>query len=370
MREVRLADSESDALILETLDGEKFRLSVNDALKFAVRTVGPKPVAQSLTPRDIQDRIRAGESIDSIVESSGADAHFVSTFALPVLDELEHMISSARAVRLTIPGDRFNDDSQIEFGALIDQRLADNGAESANWSSKRFDATKWHITLGFQLGENYGSATWSFDPRRVELDPEDETAAALSTLETNPGPLPKSKFSTEPPVAFRKTTTSVEAAPAAATVTELKPKVEKVSVIQETAIEAEAPLPVEPDEAPAAVSDAATETMATVIELVVEDPELHETDIELTEAEDDVDESVGEIAAPQNTGDDELTIQADVSSVEPEKEVEEEMQPAISAAPPVESSPTTDTGSIAVAKKGRASMPSWDEIVFGTKSED
>ncbi len=124
MRELRLADGESDALILEALDGEKFRLPVDEALKFAVRTVGPKPAVQSLTPRDIQDRIRAGESIDSIVASTGADAHFVSSFALPVLDELEHMIASARAVRLTIPGDRFNDDSQVEFGALIDARLA------------------------------------------------------------------------------------------------------------------------------------------------------------------------------------------------------------------------------------------------------
>ena len=32
--------------------------------------------------------------------------------------------------------------------------------------------------------------------------------------------------------------------------------------------------------------------------------------------------------------------------------------------------PPSATGSIGLPKKGRASMPSWDEIVFGTKTED
>ncbi len=379
MRELRLADGESDALILEALDGEKFRLPVDEALKFAVRTVGPKPAVQSLTPRDIQDRIRAGESIDSIVASTGADAHFVSSFALPVLDELEHMIASARAVRLTIPGDRFNDDSQVEFGALIDARLAENGAASATWTSKRFDAAKWHITLSFKLGDNYGGATWSFDPRRVELDPEDETAAALSILETNPGPLPKSKFSSEPPVAFRKTAATPEAPAVTATVTELKPKTEKVvsepkivesapPVVIEQEVEIEA---VEEPDTPVEPTVSKVEVVANVTPLPAVKLDKPEPQVDLAEADDLFADEPGEAALDHGA-----TNVLDVEPVAVDEQAEDQASvPETPAATeesvaPADLAPTKDTGSISVAKKGRASMPSWDEIVFGTKSED
>lgn len=379
MRELRLADGETDALILETLDGEKFRLPVNDALKFAVRTVGPKPAAQSLTPRDIQDLIRAGESIDSIVASTGADAHFVSSFALPVLDELEHMIASARAVRLTIPGDRFNDDSQVEFGALIDARLADNGATSATWTSKRFDAAKWHITLSFKLGDNYGGATWSFDPRRVELDPEDETAAALSILETNPGPLPKSKFSSEPPVAFRKTAATPEAPAVTATVTELKPKTEK-AVTEPKIVESAPPVVIEQKVAIEAVEEPDTPVEPTVskVEVIANVTTLIPAQLDEPELDVDYPETINLVVdepleeafvddAPETLDAAPVAVDEKPEAVAPEPETSVAVDEKVA---PLESAPTTDTGSISVTKKGRASMPSWDEIVFGTKSED
>jgi hypothetical protein len=394
MRDLRLTSSEQNGIVLEALDGEKFLLQVDDAVKAAVRTAGAKAAPDtSLTPRDIQERVRSGQGIDDIIAESGADAHFVETFALPVIDELRHMVDSARSVRLTIPGDRFSDDSQIEFGELVDRRLVDNGASSISWSSKRSESAFWIVSVAFELGGNFGLASWLFDPRKVELAPEDETASALSVLDGNPGPLPKSRFATEPPAAFRKQTTTIKRE---------SPKVAPVidiSSARETPSSTESPSQAEPEisvEPPTTTASMNVTTLHFKAEntfdevLAVEDAagEQVKTDEpveEFVEIEETVDVSVEieetvEIPAESEEHIDESLLTADAIVDEVEAEAIEvapfedgEVNDSPEADAGVEASPqepTTATGSIGIAKKGRASMPSWDEIVFGTKTDD
>ncbi|NDH65361.1 MAG: DUF3071 domain-containing protein [Microbacteriaceae bacterium] len=384
MRDLRLTSSEQNGIVLEALDGEKFLLEVDDAVKAAVRTAGAKAAPEtSLTPRDIQERVRSGQGIDDIIAESGADAHFVEMFALPVIDELRHMVDSARSVRLTIPGDRFSDDSQIEFGELVDRRLVDNGASSISWSSKRSESAFWIVSVAFELAGNFGLASWLFDPRKVELAPEDETASALSVLDGNPGPLPKSRFATEPPAAFRKQTTAVKReSPKVAPVIDISSARETPSST-ESPSRAEAEISVEPPTTTASMNvttlhfkaeNAVDEVLAVedeTGELVKADEPVEEfVEIETTvevsvENEEHIDESL-------------LTADAIVDEVESDDiEVapfeDEEVHDSPGAGAGVEASPqepTTATGSIGIAKKGRASMPSWDEIVFGTKTDD
>ena len=384
MRDLRLTNSDENGIVLETLDGEKFLLQIDDSVKAAVRSSAPKTGSEnSLSPRDIQDRVRSGQSIDQIIAESGADPHFVETCALPVLDELEHMVASARSVRLTIPGDRFSDDSQIEFGELVDRRLIDNGAASISWSSKRGESAFWLVSVVFELGGSFGTASWLFDPRKVELSPEDETASALSVLDGNPGPLPKSRFATEPPAAFRKQPSAtkkestkvapvIDIATARDSASETQTPESDESITTEenenNAIEAkvtavaESPSEASPEvEGDAEVAPMNVTTLQFKTEKVVtESIEVIDTPEETPVSEVPVDE-----VAPALTSEIDEQIDDEVIDDVPEADVRADV--AEKAADP---EPTTATGSIGIPKKGRASMPSWDEIVFGTKTDD
>lgn len=396
MRDLRLVTSDENGMTLEALDGEKFILAVDDSVKAAVRASGSKSVDDTkLTPRDIQDLVRSGLTIDEIVAQSGADAHFVETFALPVMDELEHMVASARSVRLTIPGDRFSDDSQIEFGELVDRRLIDNGAAGVTWSSKRGESAVWLVSVAFELSGNFGVASWLFDPRKVELTAEDETAGALSVLDGNPGPLPKSRFATEPPAAFRKPSQTgksekadkVTVAPvidiAAARDAQVEEPVE-ATVVRETA----SPLPDQAatNQAEPVVMNVTTLQFKTeTVELVEEtEPEavapVSESEHVVLVVEPDQ-EQVEEIDTDQATHDDEVDAVGEaIDSIDaldiadepieddiPEVDIASDLPTEDDSA---EIEPPTSTGSIGLPKKGRASMPTWDEIVFGTKTDD
>ncbi len=387
MRDLRLVTSDENGITLESLDGEKFKLQVDDAVKAAVRASGAKPEgASQLTPRDIQDLVRSGLTIDEIVAQSGADAHFVETFALPVLDELEHMVASARSVRLTIPGDRFSDDSQIEFGELVDRRLTDNGATQITWSSKRGESAIWLVSVAFELGGNFGVAAWLFDPRKVELTAEDETASALSVLDGNPGPLPKSRFATEPPAAFRKPQQSEKPASAPASKPTVAPVIDIAAArdaqaeapVEQTAVEPEpqedAPLAEISPAEPVVMNVTTLQFKAEPVE-TTSGPEENaieaEPESEPTETVDYLE--VVEIAEVLEV--DELQDATTTIDIVDEPAIEDIPAVDISADSSTEdvsepTEPPTSTGSIGLPKKGRASMPTWDEIVFGTKTDD
>lgn len=369
MRDLRISDADENGVVLETPEGEKFRLEIDESVRKTLKAAGVRPAPQTfVTPRDIQDRVRAGQSIAEITAETGGAIDFVEMFALPVMDELQHMIDSARSVRLTVVGDRFSDDSQIEFGDLVDRRLMDSGASNLTWSSKRTEAATWIVTLAFEIGGNIGSAAWSFDPRKVEITPEDETASALSVLDGNPGPLPKSRFATEPPAAFRKPLEAAEpsAPKEKATVTPLIAVREPVTSTKEE--HAVAPTD--------ALADAETKvTNVTTLQFKVE--ESTQTDLAQetpealpeTETVEDDSESTQDTPMPETEAAEESTEEIDYVEAESIPGEQPENDPVVEDDAEALEPPTT-TGSIGLGKKGRASMPSWDEIVFGTKTDD
>ncbi len=366
MSDLRLIGSEDGFVLFESLDGTKHRALADDALKSALRKASAQDTSSYVSPREIQERIRNGESVSQICEDTSSPEDYVSKFAKPVVDELEHMIESAKAVRLTVPGDRFNDEGQIEFGELISSRLEQANAVAVHWSVRRAGATTWDVTVGYTIGENSGLALWAFDPRRVLLTPENEAASGLSTVEGASGPITKVRVIADTPAAFRrieateptiKKASKVEPAEAEPVATiesldDLRKKREAAKVAEESqkpTVDDEISL----DE-PAAEPDA----LEQLDEIVIENDSPLESTPEL-----EVDDS------PEATFDDEIYSGAeneepfdlepetgDVDAAEVVPEPEEKIQETSDEQQP--------------AKKPRASMPSWDQIVFGTKSED
>ena len=235
MRELRLVGVEDGAVTLEALDGEKLRLPIDEQVRTAVRSAAINATSSlQLTPRELQDRIRAGETLQQIVAASGVSEDFVTKFAQPVLDELEHVIASALAIRITIEGDRFNDPTQIEFGELIEGRLAANDAKDVRWSSRRIAGGTWQLECSYSILGHEGQSIWLYEPRRFYLAPENEAAIALSNSETIDGPIAKlrSLSSTTQSKASKSTGESPNAnstAPAAFRKSEVSKPVEEVA---------------------------------------------------------------------------------------------------------------------------------------------
>jgi hypothetical protein len=363
LSDLRLIGSEDGYVLFESMDGTKHRAMADDALKSALRKASAQDTSSYVSPREIQERIRNGESVAQICEDTASPEEYVTKFAKPVVDELEHMIESAKAVRLIVPGDRFNDEGQIEFGTLISARLEQANAVDVVWSVRRAGATTWDVTVAYTIGTNSGLALWSFDPRKVLLTPENEAASGLSTVEGASGPITKVRVIADTPAAFRK----VEAS---------EPTIAKASKVEAAESEPVATIESLDDlrkkrEAAKAAEEA--QAQATVEEpKVIEDvfqPEeeadevIVEDDIPLeSEAELGIDESP-EVVFDDGIAEEVMAEEANdaESDSEPETPTEEVTAPEIKIQEPSGEQP---------AKKPRASMPSWDQIVFGTKSED
>lgn len=360
MDDIRLFETDGDFLVLEAQNGQKFRLLIDDTVRSSIkREKLPQLDSITITPREIQEEIRNGSTIEDLIARSGAEFDYVEKFAAPVIAELEHVVSSALSVRLTIAGDRYNDSSQVEFGEIINGRLLTSGADSISWVAKKIEPNNWHVIASYRLNGAEGSATWRFDPRRLTLSPESETAVTLSSQESiNNSVVPKLRPVEPVPVVEPQATVVME----------------DVIPIGRGA-EFETPISIEPEESrptpstPAAflksVHNPTDDSVPSVQEEKVA-PEPLSATADLLEA---LRRKRTEREEPKPTGID-LEDHPDTSSVrvidiEPPTvdsgANEEEIQsPANDAAAPGAQTP----------KKGRATMPSWDEIVFGTKTED
>lgn len=368
MDDIRLFETDGDFLVLEAQDGQKFRLLVDDTVRSSIKREKLQLLdSVSITPREIQEEIRNGASIEELIKQSGATFEFVEKFAAPVIAELDHIVSSALSVRLTIAGDRYNDSSQIEFGEIISGRLVTSGAEGISWVAKKIEPNNWHIVANYTLNGVAGSATWSFDPRRLTLSPESETAVTLSSQETlNNSVIPKLRTVDRPNVAETVVMEDVipigrgaefetpvarepefERPEPSTPATFLKPVVDDAPQVQESS----APVkPVNEQSAPEPLS-----ATADLLEALRR---------KRTEREEDKPRDAQLDAHPDTTN--LRVIDIEPTPVSPE--------PTVSNSEPVvaieEVEVVAEEPKATAPKKGRAAMPSWDEIVFGTKADD
>ena len=109
MRVARLVGLSPDGrfVIVATETGEELAIAADDRLRAALRGDRPRlgqlenKMESALSPREIQTRIRSGESVEDVARVAGVDRDRVERFAAPVIAEREHvaglaMTSSAR----------------------------------------------------------------------------------------------------------------------------------------------------------------------------------------------------------------------------------------------------------------------------------
>jgi hypothetical protein len=182
-------DAEAGHVVLATSDGnEQFELAVDQSLRDALTPAAPSSATKSpmtrlnseprITPREIQMRVRAGETPQEIADTYSAGLDWVLRFAGPVLAERERMTVEARrskARRSTTEG------QTVIFGEAVDDRFGAHGIEpnTVRWDAHRRDDGQWIISAFWVGGQIERVAEWTFNLSGRSVAPADDTAADL-----------------------------------------------------------------------------------------------------------------------------------------------------------------------------------------------
>jgi len=202
---------DGEHVVLAAADGHRYKLLVDEQLRAAVRRDRPRlgqlqiQTDGRLRPRDIQARIRAGQSADEVAEASGLPIEQVRRFEGPVLAEREHMAREARRVPLrrgpAAPAAPAA--PALRLGALVVERLACREVDAAHaaWDSWRAEDGSWTVQVSFTAGNRDRRACWSFDPHLRHVSALDDEARWLSEPEHDDvGPLPQRRLAPVPEV--------------------------------------------------------------------------------------------------------------------------------------------------------------------------
>ncbi|RSN23777.1 DUF3071 domain-containing protein [Amycolatopsis sp. WAC 01416] len=115
-----------------------------------------------MRPREIQARIRAGESVEQVASSAGVTVQRVERFAYPVLLERSRTADLAQRAH---PVREDGPDVQT-LGEVVAHSFGQRGHDysQATWDSWRGDDGKWVVVLSWKAGRSDNRAHWSFSP--------------------------------------------------------------------------------------------------------------------------------------------------------------------------------------------------------------
>lgn len=369
MQELRFVGLEDDWLIATNDRGDRFRLRADESLRDALR---PRPAARSegprVPPRQIQQLIRAGRTVDEVVALTGADAETVERFEGPILAERGYIVEQARAVPVRLQ-------SQIDplsregatFGSTIDDRLEQLGAAEIAWDAWKDPESGWHVGLDFVTEDVPRNALWTFDPRSHTLHPASPAAITLSqqgepTSLLGPHLRAIARNPTDrvipiddpDPAGDEPGTVGGPDLTAHETADLLEALRRRRGERHHSSYEEEAELGFGNEPGSALANDDSAEDSATRV-TPFQRPQRPASNEAASQEEDLASPAVEHSEAGEPSQDAELT---------PKQVPLERLEPEIEAAG---RAPRSKSGR---KRGGRPSMPSWDEIVFGTKGDD
>jgi hypothetical protein len=196
MRTARLVGLSPDgkSLIVATESGEEFMIEADERLRAALRGDLPRlgqleiEMQTSLTPRDIQARIRAGETLEDVARVAGIPMDRVERFAAPVLAEREHVASMAMASSVRRRGEPSGHRS---LRITVTERLLGREVDidAIIWDSYRLDDGRWAVTADYRSGDSGRHASFFYDLRgRFSVAANDEARWLLGDQPSARGP--------------------------------------------------------------------------------------------------------------------------------------------------------------------------------------
>ncbi|MFF1350394.1 septation protein SepH [Streptomyces sp. NPDC058322] len=350
MPELRVVAVSNDGtrLVLKAADSTEYTLPIDERLRAAVRNDRARlgqieiEVESHLRPRDIQARIRAGASAEEVAQFAGIPVDRVRRFEGPVLAERAFMAERARKTPVRRPGEN----TGPQLGEAVQERLLLRGAdkETVQWDSWRRDDGTWEVLLVYRVAGEPHSASWTYDPPRRLVQAVDDEARSLIG-ETDDVAAPEPSFPFVPRIARLPRDRPLDRA--------LDRQMERPTA---------PPPPPEPEEHIASVSAGERDSLTSLLEAV---PSFR-----------------GDMVVPERPA------QPEPPAIEPASQEPEADEPPAAAASAGAGSAyadvlmpravaghrdrltgTTDRQAEAdgVRPGRRAAVPTWDEIVFGTR---
>jgi hypothetical protein len=308
-------------LLLVSDKGVEFTLDVDARLRAALRGEHARlghleiQMDSTLRPRDIQTRIRAGETPEAVAQAAHTTVDKILPYANPVLAERAHV--AQRAQRSSVrrkagePGARTL--GEAVAGQLVPLNVDPTTVE---WDAWRREDGRWSLTADYEAGRRKGTATFVFDaPGNYVVTENDDARWLVGEI--------------------------VAKEPAASPRDDLRQaRRRRLAAVPED----ELPLG---DDAIELVNDAADTVDLTEAADQVRETEADEEDVDLAPTPEPFSEPPEE-ADQAEAG----SSEADADELE-EPEEREPVKPRRPA-----------------KKRGRASVPSWDEIMFGGDKGD
>ncbi len=180
MQELKVIGVEDGALLVASDEGSRFRVEIDETVHARLRPISPETgPSRKLAPKEIQAHIRAGMSAEDVAAVTGAPLEYIQRFEGPVLAEREFVVESA----LNVPVHMAVETDPAEaatFGSVIRERLAEAGAADERWASWKEQGAGWTVKLTFTIAQVEHDARWGFDPKKAALSPLNPEAVSLS----------------------------------------------------------------------------------------------------------------------------------------------------------------------------------------------
>jgi Protein of unknown function (DUF3071) len=190
MRPVRFVALSEDgqALVLADEVGRLLTLPIDDRVasmmrtdRMSTHTSAVIDESSSLAPRDIQARIRSGESAEDVARIAGVPVDRVLRYAGPVLQERAMLAQHARRTRLK------TSDKGATLAEVVDARLSQHGVEmdKISWDAYRRDDGTWRVVATWPSGKSNATAVWELDKARQQVSPQDDMSHYLCGSQSN-----------------------------------------------------------------------------------------------------------------------------------------------------------------------------------------
>ena len=155
-------------LIVVVDGGEQVAIPADERLKAALRNdrarIGQLEIdmESALRPRDIQARIRAGESLEAVAEAAGVPIARIEPFAGPVIAEREHIAGLAQTNPVRRAGEAV---AHRSLRSVVTERLLSRGVDvdDAEWDAWRTEDRRWTVRLSYELDSTEHRADFNYD---------------------------------------------------------------------------------------------------------------------------------------------------------------------------------------------------------------
>ena len=185
MSDLKLIGRSEDGSELELKDqeGATYTLRISDHLRSLVNqprlvaVSSPNDQTQVVTVKEVQARLRSGESADSLMRTTGWLAEKIEKFSGPIMQERAYIIELALAANLT------KEKHSPTLATATIAQLSPRGVDMdlVEWNTWRKEDGSWNIILMYPLKDGgQGEANWNFELASRTLEAEDDGALWIS----------------------------------------------------------------------------------------------------------------------------------------------------------------------------------------------